>query len=98
MPALAPGGDGVSPNALAELDHRDEAVAVIAVPAFGPRLLLGAERSERAIAAFRERHRKARRAGAVGRADRRRDALDSVNLAPRQLPAAEIPGQPGDRS
>src|SRR5206468_8417374 len=97
MAALAAGGDGVGANALAELDHRDETVAVIAVPALRPRLLLGAERCERAVAALGERHRKARFRVAVRRVDRRRGALDAVDLAPRHLPAAKVAVQASDR-
>src|SRR6476620_6077915 len=97
MPAFAAGRHRMSadPRRL-ELDHRDEAIAVIAVPALGPGLLLGTERGERAIAALRERHGQARGTVAVRWADGVRDTLDSVDLAPRHIPAAEIPGQAND--
>src|SRR6478672_3788005 len=97
MPALAAGRHRMSadPRRL-ELDHRDEAIAVIAVPALGPGLLLGTERGERAVAAFGEWDGQARRAVAVRRTDGVRDALDAVDLTPRHVPAAEILGQAND--
>src|SRR5437870_1463907 len=97
MAALAARRDRARANPLAELDHRDEAVAVIAVPALRPRLRLRAKRGERAVAALGEGHRQAGGAVAVRRIDRRRDALDAVDLAPRHPPAAEITRQPGER-
>src|SRR4051794_41919633 len=84
-------------DAFAELDHRDEAVAVIAVPALRPRFLLGAERGERTVAPLGERHRKARGIVAIRRIDRGRDALDAVDLSPRNLPAAKVACEASDR-
>src|SRR5256885_13984770 len=96
MTALAAGRPRARADPLAELDHRDEAVAVIAVPTLRARLLLGTERGERAIAAFGKWHRQAGRTIAVGRIDCRRDALDPVDLAPGHLPASEIGVQASD--
>src|SRR5438270_13690379 len=96
MAAFAAGGDRMGAHAFAELDNGNEAVAVIAVPALGPGLLLGSERGERAVAPFRKRHRQARRVVAVGRVDCRRDALDAVDFAPWHIPAAEVAVEASD--
>src|SRR3954451_11396122 len=69
--ALASGGNRAGADALAELDHGDEAVAIVAVPPLGARPGLRAEGGERAVAAFRKRHRDARRGIAIGRVDLR---------------------------
>ena len=87
----------VNTDALPELDHRDEAVSVIAIPALRARLLLGSKRGERAVAALGEGDRKAWRVVAIGRTDCRRDALDPVDLAPRLLPTAKVTSEAGDR-
>src|SRR4051794_9796947 len=84
-------------DALPELNHGDEAVPIIAIPALRPRLLLGAQRRERAVAALRERHRQARRSVAVRRIDGRGDALNAVDLAPWHLPPAEVAVEASDR-
>ena len=96
MAALAARGDRSGADALAELDHRDEAVAVSrrtisSCPGFGPRA-----RTRRA-----NRKRPRRTASAMlGRGvaerlvDRGRDALEAVDLAPRHLPAAEVALEP----
>ena len=95
MAALAAGGDGARADPLAELDHRDEAVAVGAVQALRARL-------RRAPNEASEPHSRTRTAtGMLGAAslnggvDRRRDALEAVDLAPRHLPAAEVALQAG---
>src|SRR5688572_4663425 len=88
--ALTAGGDSAGFHAVAELDDGDEAVAARAVPALaaleGPR----PERGERAPARRGEAHGQARRCVAERVHDRRADALEAVDLAPRRAPAAEV--------
>src|SRR6476646_3603376 len=90
MAALAARGHRVGADPLAEFDHGDEAVAVIAVPALGPRSRQRAEGRERPVTALAERHRDAGRGIAIGWLDRRGDALEAVDLAPRHLPPTEV--------
>src|SRR5258705_13996379 len=95
--AFAAGGDRVRPDARTELDHGDEAVARRAVPALRAGLRRGPERGKRPVKATRERHGDARRRIAERMVDRRRDPLETIDLAPRHLPPAEIALEAIDR-
>src|SRR5262245_17682908 len=95
MAALAARGHRARADPRAELDHRDEAVAVVAIPAPRPGLGFGPNGCERTKRSLSEGHGDARRRIAVlGVGDRRRNPLKAVDLAPWHLPAAEVALQP----
>src|SRR3954453_13479596 len=97
MAALAARGHCVGTHTWAELDDRDEAVAIVAIPALRSRLRLRTNGCERAVTPLGKRHRDARRGVAVARMDRGGDSLEAVELSPGQLPAAEVARQRHDR-
>src|SRR3954470_13055579 len=88
--AFAAGRDGVGTHARPELDYRDKAVAVGAVEALGRFRRVHFERGQRSVFSLTERHRNARRVVAEPGRDRRRNALEAIDLAPRHLPASEV--------
>src|SRR5579884_4133257 len=91
MAALAACSDGAGARTeRRELDHRDEAVAVGAVPLLRARLLRRAERGERAPFVGGEADGDAGRIVVEAGIDRRVDALEAVDRAPWHAPAAEI--------
>src|SRR3989338_8817255 len=89
IPALPPGGHGPCLHAVAELNHRREAVPAGAVPFPCPLVGTRTERSEEAPARPREGHRDAW-PGVIERLhDITGEALEPVVLAPRRLPVPE---------
>src|SRR5688572_21317039 len=94
--ALSSGADRRRTNPRPELDHRDEAVSAGPVPALRTVPRRRPEGGERAVVAARERHRYARRIVAERMLDRRGDALEAVDLAPRQPPFSELTLKPRD--
>ena len=88
--ALAAGGDRARPDLRAELDDRDEAVAVIAVHVPGRFAGRAPNDASEPYLRGRERYRDARRIVAERRLDRRARSLEAVDLAPRHRPAAEV--------
>src|ERR1035437_6792867 len=94
VPALPAGRYRLGPHAVAELHHRHEAVAAGAIPLLRPRVRARSERRQRS---------KLRRGEADGNAGPRiverlhdvaGEALESIDLAPRRLPASEIGRKP----
>src|ERR1051325_5709555 len=94
MAAFAAGGDRPGAQPRAELDHRNEAVAVGSVPAPGARISVGAERGERTPARGGEGDRDARTRVGEGLHDRSVVALEPVDLAPGRPPAAPFALEP----
>src|SRR5690348_3489586 len=90
MTALPAGGDGSGVDALAELDHRDKAVAVGPVPFLGARFLRCAERGERAPFVRCKPDRDARRLVVEAGVDCGIDALEAIDVTPRHAPAAKV--------
>ena len=79
-----------------EIDDRDEAVAIAAVPALRARPGCRTIGGERPPLPRAEPDGEARLAVVKGLDKRARDALEAVDIAPRRVPAAEIGGQLGD--
>src|SRR5689334_19193511 len=96
MAAFAAGGDGAGAHALAEFHHGDEAVPIVAVPALSPLPRHRTDRGEGAVATFGEWNREAGCCVAISRLDRGIDALEAIELAPWDLPTAEVALEPGD--
>src|SRR6185295_2901184 len=94
--AFAAGGNRVGTNPRAELDHRDKAVPVIAEDMLGRLRNMHLKGRKRAVFSLREGHWNARTVVAELRGDRRRDALEAIDFAPRHLPAAEVALKLGD--
>src|SRR4051812_17692113 len=90
MPALAAGGHRARADAVAELHHRDKAVAARPIPLLGIGVLARRERRERSPLRRRERNRNARLGVVELLADVVVDALESVDVAPGCFPGAEI--------
>src|SRR5262245_13194288 len=84
--ALASGSHCPGAHAIAELDHRHEAVAGGAVHLLRAAVGTRAERGQRAPAGRRERNRDARLAVVERLDDGAVDPLVAIDLAPRRLP------------
>src|SRR3982750_4492113 len=76
-----------------KLDDGDEAIAVTSEDVLRHFRAAPLERCERPVFGGGERHRDAWAIIAELRRDRRGDALEAVDLAPRYLPAAEVAPQ-----
>nr|GEU28199.1 hypothetical protein [Tanacetum cinerariifolium] len=88
--ALAAHQDAARLDAGAELHHRHEAVAAFAVEAFGRLFRRHAIGGQRAPVGRRIRHRQAGLAVIERLHQVARQALETVDLAPRRLPGAEV--------
>src|SRR6476661_8649216 len=87
---LAARRDRARVHAVAEIDDRDEAVAARTVHLLRRLLLPGAEGSERPPSRRRESHGDARRGIVERMHDVVRQALKAIDVAPGNLPAAEV--------
>src|SRR5262245_37208320 len=86
MPALAARCHGLGADTIAELYHRDEAVAARPVPLLRLRIGARAERRQRPPLRRREADRNARLLIVERVDDVARDPLEAVDLAPRSPP------------
>src|SRR5689334_124441 len=91
--ALAARRDRSRLHLVAEFDDRQEAVAARAVDFLRSVVGLCAEARERSPAARRERDGDARAGIAEGLHDVAREALETIDFAPRNLPGAEVGGE-----
>src|SRR5688500_2916769 len=91
--ALAAFPDDPGTHSRPELEDGDEGVSVISIELPAAILRSGPVRGERAPAPIGERDRNAGRGIAERRAAARRNALEAIDLAPRDLPAAVIAPQ-----
>src|SRR6476620_4218651 len=95
--ALATRGDCSRAHAFTELDDGDEAVAAGAVPFLRSGIWAGSERCQRSPSRRGERNRNAWSCVVELRKDVVGDALESIDLSPRRLPATEILLEPRSR-
>src|ERR1035438_3464587 len=91
--AFAAGGHGFGAYLVAELHHRDEAVATGAVPLLRSRIDARSERRQRSPGRRREADRNARAAIVERLHDVAGEALEAVDVAPRRCPRPEIGGE-----
>src|ERR1017187_6691859 len=96
--ALAAGRHGHGADALAELDHGDEAVAARAKPLLGARVGARGERRQRSPMRGGEADGNAGPRVVKRLDDVAGEALESIDLAPWRLPASEVGGRHGARS
>src|SRR5580658_9790828 len=90
MAALAPGGYGFGSHFVAEFDHRNETVATGSIPFLRSRICAGSKRGERAVLRGGELNWDAGTRVVKGLDDIAGQALESIDVAPRRLPTAEV--------
>src|SRR5579875_1733887 len=93
MAARASGCNSFRTHPWAELDHRNKTVSPCAVPLLGSRIRVRSECGERSPCRRGEAHRNARLCITKLLFDIAGEALESIDIAPRRLPGAEIGGE-----